>query len=78
MSKNKSDNTIHPTKTSSPNPHLIVHACGEDTSVRLSLDGELWRIDLGDSDYAEGAGFNLETVLDAASALFTFRRLLDE
>ena len=59
-------------------PMLIVHAEGDGISANLTVTGELWRIDLGDSDYAEGLGFDMGTILDAAAVLSAFRRLLSE
>ena len=59
-------------------PKLIVHVDGDGISANLTVTGELWRIDLGDSDYAEGMGFDRGTILDAAAVLSAFRRLLDE
>ena len=59
-------------------PKLIVHAEGDGISANLTVTGELWRIDLGSSDYAEGMGFDRATILDAAAVLSAFRRLLSE
>ena len=75
MGKSSVNTTARPKDATEP--MLIVHAEGGGTSAKLTVTGELWRIDLGDSDYAEGVGFDMGTILDAAAVLFAFRRHLD-
>ena len=70
------DSEIVPTHA--PKPMLDMRVGNGDISIRLTVVGELWRIDLDDDHHAEGINFSMREILEAVHAFCALYRLLDE